>query len=250
MPRLPLPPNVLEHSASFEWTFWLRHVQRAEEAFTALDRLLSNHEARGQHLLRIEPATTDPTVRAQMADFVRQLEDSNLSDAHDVYRRQVLVALASLFEGATADFLTAVFARKPEHMGELPPEVRPLLPWDTLHPANRDARLKQLAKDTGRRVSKLKSKQVLKWVEKLACGDIEEPERGHLLAMLNWRHRIVHERSEELISTPSIDRLFEVLCAYLKRLSDLAIENGLDVDVGFIQLARAHAAKSRGEAKD
>lgn len=245
MPRPPLPPNVLEHPASFEWTFWLRHVQRAEEAFTALDRLLSNQDARGQHLLRIEPANTHPMLEAQMTEFVRQLEDGNLSDAHDIYRRQMLVVLASLFEGATSDFLTAVFAGRPERMGDLPPDLRPRLPWDILDPANRETRLRQLAKDTGRRVSKMKSKQVLKWVEKLACGDIQERDRGDLLEMLNQRHRIVHERSIDSISTQSVHRLFEVLCDYLKRLSDLAIENGLGVDVGFIQLVRAHAAKHR-----
>lgn len=162
----------------------------------------------------------------------------------------MIVILASLFEGATKDFFTALFTIKPEHMGDLSNEVRPKLRWEALNPQTRDEEMTNLAAAAGTRVMGLKAKEVMKWLETLARGVMHEPERAELLELVNWRHRIVHQRSEEPVSTADVVRACYVVASYLECLSLAARENGLRFDVGYNRLAIEFANNQKPAAAE
>ncbi len=154
----------------------------------------------------------------------------------EIFSRQSLVVIASLFEGAARELFQCIFCRHPSRMYEFlilslkntvikgKVELR-----DIVEAPNMKRLIYSLASKASTQATNTSFDKIIKNLDKVTSGKLDTEIFSELGMFIEKRHKIVHEDYEASIEAKEVFSAFDAYFQVLQLLEEIALENDIVV---------------------
>jgi len=198
-----------QNQAKFESFLWQLRLYQLERTFQVLDSFLVDEQSQQMYLER------KYENKQELSNMLDHIEDSVqfLPDGVQVFRRQMVVLLATYSEQILKEFFENFFIANPEKIPKDLPESEPQ---------------NELPNVAMRKAMKGGMVRILKRIERLS--DTKITEKGTLIDLVNEkRNSIVHDFAQEEIDPQFLTNNIDALKKLIDTIDIICSKNGIKV---------------------
>jgi len=168
-------------------------------------------------------------------DALREGYLEGIRDAHNVYKRQMIVLIATYIENILIDFMECTFTAHPSRMYEyLNDGIERHLKGkvdlkEILESGSIETLVERLASRSASIATGGKFCTALNNLERITKSKLESKLTKDLLTLVELRNRIVHEASQDIVTYEQVRDGFEHITALLKALGNIATSSDIPI---------------------
>ena len=236
---------------TFYSSIWHLIADEHRAAYSALDALLKDASSIGAHAANIDKEMKALAAESELHKKILEAGDENaihgvnaflafrlsqIGKAFEVFSRQALVVVASIFERMTREFLECVFSRHPQRM--YPYLVltveNPLRGKLDLNEVLDSHSLPQLIWRLAERAAQIarqgKFDSVVSNLALVTANKADPAVLNKLRPYIETRHKVVHEEDDETVPPERVYEAFDALMQVARHLEQAALSDDVTVD--------------------
>ena len=221
---------------------WVAEIAASLSSYAALQGLILHDETIEFHVSKLpiktflsEGYSMDDVEDKKTNAILRKDHINSIRDANQIYRKQMIVLIASYAEAIILDFLQCIFTAHParayDYINEDEKELKGKVDLkEILEADTKDALIKSLSIKAANIATRAKFRTSLSNLEKISRQKLNTKISGDLQLIVERRNLLVHELSDIDITNQQVKDGFECLSDLISHLGVIAQENGIHVN--------------------
>lgn len=220
---------------------WVAEIISSLGSYNALQNFVTHKEAIEFHVnkFKIQNVTRDDgddsNTNTENDKILKGLYISQFQEANLVYRKQMIVLIASYIEAIILDFLNCIFIAHPvrmysylnndENSAQGKVDLKEVLEAD-----NKNTLIKSLSLRAANIATRGKFKTSINNIEKISKQKLDSELSSKLNSLVELRNQIVHELADVNIRNKEVVDGFDCLSDLITNLGVIAEKNGVRVN--------------------